>query len=316
MIDFRYLLITVVAIFLALTIGILVGSGFLGEPLRKNLEARVEAVRDRNDQLLQENDELETVIGESNRFAEAVEQYMVEDRLQGRQVVLFTFDESNGSVVEEETAVLEQAAADLISTITISQKFELAGQGEAEELRAALQTTETDGEALLQTAARTLGSRVAAAGEDVTGQTVDPVAAARLEETLEGLEQAGFITVDRKVEEETVPPAALFLVAGGSQDPPAFDTGAFATTLATSLADRDAEVQVVEPTDSAWGLVASIREDAEARTVVSTVDDADRAEGRIAMVLVFDQPSEEPAGHYGIEDGATGGVIPDALPGG
>lgn len=315
MIDFRYLLITVVAIFLALTIGILVGSGFLGEPLRKNLEARVEAVGERNRELANEIDDLEAVIGQDDRFAEAIEPHTIDDVLQGKQMVMFTFEEADGSVLEEQTSALGEAAADLVSTITITQKFELAGPDDAEELRVALESTIVEKETLRQTAARTLGSRAAAAAQDVPGQTQDPAAAPQLEETLDNLEQAGFITVDRKVEEETIPPAASFLVTGGSTDRPAFEVGPFATALATSLAERDADVVLTEPTTSVWGCVPSVRGDGEAGAVVSTVDDAERVEGRIAMVLAFTQPSEEPAGHYGIQAGADA-VIPEPVPGG
>lgn len=315
MVDFRYLLITVVAIFLALTIGILMGSGFFAEPVRKNLEDRVEAVRNQNADLLGQINELESAIGHNNRFAEAVEPYIVDNRLQGHQVVLFTFADSDGSIVEEETTVLEQAAADLVSTITITEDFELSGQEEADELAAALDSTATDKEALRQAAARTLGTTVAAAGDSLPGQTQDPGTVARLEGTVDALEQAGFITVDRKVQGQTIPPGALFLVTGGSVDPPAFDAAAFARTLGASLASRDADVVVTESTESVWGLVASIRDDGDARAVVSTVDDAEDVEGRIAMVLAFVQPSEEPAGHYGIEDGADA-VIPEPVAGG
>lgn len=315
MIDFRYLLITVVAIFLALTIGILVGSGFLGEPLRKNLEARVETVSERNRELGNEIDDLEAVIGQDERFAQAIEQHTIDDALQGQQVVLFTFEEAEGSVLEAQTTALGEAAADLISTITITRKFEIAGSEEAEELRLVLEAAGSDEEALRQIAARTLGSRAAAAAQDVPGQAQDPTAAAPLEEILDDLEQAGFITVDRKVEEETVPPAASFLVTGGSTDRPAFDVASFATTLATSLSESDADVVLTEPSASAWGMVSSVRDDGEAGALVSTVDDAERVEGRIAMVLAFTQPSEQPAGHYGVGAGADA-VIPEPVPGG
>jgi Copper transport outer membrane protein, MctB len=316
MVDFRYLLITVVAIFLALTIGILMGSGFFAEPIRKDLEGRVQAVKRTNAGLLDENDELERVIGQDNRFAEAIEPYLVDDALQGRQVVLITFEGADGSALEDETTALEQAAADLISTITITQKLELADAAASEELGGALDSTESNEDALRRAAASALGTRAAAAAEDAPGETRDLEAVAHFEETLGDLERAGFITVDRKVEGQSVPPAALFLIVGGSTDAAPFDVASFTTALATGLASRDARVVVTEPSDSRWGLVASVREDGDAGTLVSTVDDAERVEGRIATVLAFSQPSVEPPGHYGIEDGATGGVIPEPVPGG
>jgi hypothetical protein len=312
MVDFRYLLITVVAIFLALTIGILVGSGFLGEPLREDLEGRVETVSDRNRELTEEINRLEAVVGQGDRFAQAIEPHTIDDVLQGQQVVLFTFDDADGSVLEEQTTALGEASADLVSTVTITQKFELASPEDAEQLRLIIGSSATDDEALVQAAARTLGGSAAAAAQEVPAQAEEVATAPGTEETLEELERAGFITVDTEAEEEPIPPGALFLVTGGSTDRPAFDVASFATTLATNLAARDAEVVVTEPTDSVWGLVSSVRQDGEAGAFVSTVDDAETVQGRIAMVLALGRSSEEPAGHYGVEAGADA-VIPEPV---
>ena len=63
MVDFRFHLISIVAVFLALGLGILVGTGFLGGALVEELEGNIEAAEARNAENTQRITQLERKVG-------------------------------------------------------------------------------------------------------------------------------------------------------------------------------------------------------------------------------------------------------------
>ncbi|MDQ3767632.1 MAG: copper transporter, partial [Actinomycetota bacterium] len=70
MIDFRYHLISLVAVFLALGLGILLGSAVLGQNFTSRLRRAVENVEGSNDRLRAANAEMGRRIESDNLFAQ------------------------------------------------------------------------------------------------------------------------------------------------------------------------------------------------------------------------------------------------------
>ena len=307
MIDFRFLIITIVAVFLALTIGIMVGSGFIGAPLTRNLENSVISVRDRNNELRDEVNALDDRLDALQQFVERLEPYAVANALEGRQVVLFTFDRTSQDMIGGINDSVEMAGGEILTTVSFSDNLVLQDQAQRDELGLILASTADDARQLRAEAAAELGARAAAAG--VTSP--DPGEQASLRSLLDDLEGAGYLSVERLVEEETVPPGALFLVAGGSGDEPPFEVAGFSSALGLALTERDGDSMVAESSADTWGLVQRVRDSGEASAAVSTVAQADTIQGRIAIVLALNKPSTEPARHLLGPDGA---VLPDPLP--
>lgn len=306
MIDFRFLIITIVAIFLALTIGIMVGSGFIGAPLTRNLENSVAVVRDRNIELRDERNEIDARLDALQQFIDRLEPYAVANALQGRQVVLFTFDRTSQDMIGDINDSIERAGGEILTTVTFSDKLVLQDQAQREELGLVLASPADDAAQLRAEAASELGSRAAATG--VTSP--DPGEQASLRSLLDDLEETGYLSVERRVDEETVPPGALFLIVGGSGDDPPFEVAPFARELAVALTARDGDALVGESSTGPWGLVQEVRDSGQASAVVSTVAEADTIQGRIAIVLALNKPGTEPARHLLGPDGA---VLPDPL---
>ncbi len=73
MIDFRYHLISIVAVLLALSVGIVMGTGVLGGPALEILNDKVDSVSQRNDELNAEIDELTERIRSQEEFAKGAE---------------------------------------------------------------------------------------------------------------------------------------------------------------------------------------------------------------------------------------------------
>jgi hypothetical protein len=312
MIDFRYLLITVVAIFLALTVGIVVGAGFLGEPLRAGLERDVQRVRELNGDLRRQNNDLNEQIANNRAFAESVEPWVVDEQLAGRQVVLFSFDGTAEGVLDNVRLALEESRAELTTTVGLTEKLALREQPDREQLALILGSDSRDPAELRSETAARLGDMVG----EVASQLQDGGSELQVELLLSRLAEDGFVAVDREVEDVLVPPGASFVIAGGNSEGAPFPASSFAEELGMGLGrdHEDIDVLAAEPSDSTWGIVQNIRESSAANPVISTVDQIENAQGRISLVLGLAQPSSEPAGHYGTQPGATD-PIPEPFPG-
>ncbi len=103
----RYHATSLIAVFLALAIGILIGAEFGGDALtstRKNLEASlVNNLQDARSK----SDELNGQLGRSNEFADRVYPVLTRDRLEGKRIAIVAL----GGLPSEDTAAVEEALA-------------------------------------------------------------------------------------------------------------------------------------------------------------------------------------------------------------
>ena len=300
MIDFRYHLISIVAVLLALSIGIVMGTGVLGGPLLEDLEDRVEEVRARNAELLAEIDDLQQRISEQQDFAEDAGEYLLPGRLTGEEVVVFEFEGVAGGLVDEVRNEVEDAGGQIAATLSVSKKFRLSDQTELEQLALSLSSASLDPDELRRETALALGTRSAevAEGDESAASRI------RLESLVEDLSDAGFISVSREDDEVTVPAGASFLILGGAESLPQYEPDEFTVALTTALSRGSAGVLAAETEGSEWGLVSSILDDSAARDAVATVSGADRVAGRVTVVLALERAIEGEPGHYGFGEGA------------
>ncbi|HVF54007.1 MAG TPA: copper transporter [Actinomycetota bacterium] len=312
MIDFRYHLISIVAVLLALSLGILVGSGFLGDPLFDDLERRADAVRESNADLRDLADELRDEIQEGERFADAVEPLITQDRLSGREVVVIAFDGTDGALVGAIQERVSAAGASIPTVIRVSSNFDLTTEADQELLALILRSTLATPEELRTEAGRLIGTRAAAvaAGEDDGGRR-SPVRT-RLTSLLDELEEADFLSIEAVDPERVVPGGAMFLVVGGSRDAEPFAIDEFGVALCAALAEFDAAVLAAEPTPSVWGLADALRTESGVAQAVSSVDNADTIPGRISIILGLERAALGLIGHYGTDEKATE-VIPSGI---
>jgi hypothetical protein len=123
----RYHAISLVAVFIALAIGILVGAEFGGDTLsntRKDLEqsltGNVRDARDRADQLSGE-------LGRANEFGERVYPVMVRDQLDGRRIGVVALGDLPGGVSDEIEEALEPTGGRLVGVGVIREPVDLRG---------------------------------------------------------------------------------------------------------------------------------------------------------------------------------------------
>lgn len=313
MIDFRYHLISLIAVILALALGILAGSGFLGGPILQQLEKEVDDLGRTNDNLREEIGFQDTLLSEAESFARSVQPMLVGDALAGAEVVLVQVEGTSGGLVDGIRDVLVEGGAAITTEITLGRKFALQSEPAMDELALATGSVAPERTALLEETARLIGERMAAASAD-GDQAPASSAEQRLQSLLQDLETAEFVGVSGDGG-RSVPEDATFVVIGGGSGRPPFDVSAFVPALAEGLASREGAVLVAEISDSVWGVVGGVRSDIEARSVAVTVDNAETTIGRIAAVLGLEDAGEGSIGHFGTEAGRTA-LIPEPAPSG
>lgn len=112
MIDFRYHLVSLISVFLALAVGIVLGAGPLRENLGDQLAYQVEQLRTEQEQLRSDSEELATKNDQLATFISELGPELVAGTLAGNQVAVITDDSSTRPGVERMVALLNDAGVE------------------------------------------------------------------------------------------------------------------------------------------------------------------------------------------------------------
>ncbi len=125
MIDFRYHLVSIIAVFLALAVGIVVGAVALTPKVASTLNRESQNAVKRNAQLFAQNSQLKHQISADDAFAQAAEGSLLDRLLVGQQVVLVTAPGADTGVVNGIATALRESGATLTGTVALTpQLFE------------------------------------------------------------------------------------------------------------------------------------------------------------------------------------------------
>jgi hypothetical protein len=126
----RYHTTSLVAVFIALAIGILIGAEFGGDALnstRKDLEhslvGNLQDARSRADELSGE-------LGRSNEFAERVYPVLTRDRLAGRRIALIALGDLPGEITDNVKEALAPTGARLVGVGVVREPVDVNGLAE------------------------------------------------------------------------------------------------------------------------------------------------------------------------------------------
>ncbi|HYY10637.1 MAG TPA: copper transporter [Kineosporiaceae bacterium] len=123
MIDFRYHLVSLVSVFLALAVGIVLGAGPLKDPISEGLSQSVQSLRQDRDAL---GDQLKTAqasIRNRDTFIGEMEGQFVANQLGGRSVVLVTLPGADADAVRPLTQALLAAGARVTGRIDVQEAW-------------------------------------------------------------------------------------------------------------------------------------------------------------------------------------------------
>jgi Copper transport outer membrane protein, MctB len=123
MIDFRYHLVSIVAVFLALALGLLLGSTVLRPYALEGLEALSKVEKHKIDSYLQANKQLQSQLNSDNQWAQANAPQVLRDLLAGQHVVLVVAPGAPGSVTTGITQYLGVAGATVTGQLQLQAPF-------------------------------------------------------------------------------------------------------------------------------------------------------------------------------------------------
>ncbi len=120
MIDFRYHVVSLVSVFVALAVGIVLGAGPLGGPIDQQFQNEVSRLTATNGQQKADLESAAKAIKERDDFATQLTPTLVARQLLGRSVALVSLPNTDGDTVKVATTTLEAAGAHVTTHIEIT----------------------------------------------------------------------------------------------------------------------------------------------------------------------------------------------------
>ncbi|MEU4564763.1 copper transporter [Actinoplanes sp. NPDC023936] len=309
MINFRYHVVSLTAVFLALAIGLVVGTAALNGPVSENLRTNLEALKKDNDVRRDQVNQLREELNSGQDFATEVAPVVLAGKLATRKIAVVSLpgaDESADGVVK----MLNVAGATLTARVTLEEKFfdpnyttellDLADQSSQPSIPVTSLPRNSDG---VETASALLALTLL---QGATNPTPDDVTA-----VLTGLSEAGYVAT-----EEAAAGGAEAVVLVSSE--PATDKEATrknqsAVTVANQFYQRRPLV-VAGDGAGEGNLVSGVRGDPTLVKEISTVDNVSTVQGQVATAMATtERLVQNKVGQYGLAAGATS-MVPSAAP--
>ncbi|MCF2531916.1 copper transporter [Yinghuangia soli] len=123
MIDFRYHVVSIIAVFLALSVGLVLGSSFLGDIASKNLDKQIKDLGKTADGLRRDLTAAREERDDLSRFIDAAKPDLVQDKLKGRSVVLVTLPDADSDVTAATVKTLEESGATVTGTVAVKSAW-------------------------------------------------------------------------------------------------------------------------------------------------------------------------------------------------
>jgi hypothetical protein len=306
MINFRFHIASLIAIFLALALGVVMGSTVVQRAIVDTLRDRIDDVEAKADRQRAVNADLRA---ENERLREFIDQsapYAVRDELTDQPVAVVAERGVDEETVRNQVALLQAAGAVAPGILWLESAWNLTEDGAADALRTAIDSTTRNPRQLRQEALDALAIRLAQ-GAAAPGET----------DVLDNLAKAGFVTLeglgDEDVSASTWPgsgarnlllggPASIITARGASRD---LTQALVAASAPTVVGEIYAETDGA-PERGTW--LAPIRDDEQLGAAVSTVDDIDVTQGRVAAAVALADIARGVVGNYGYGSGADAGM--------
>jgi len=311
MIDFRYHLVSIVAVFLALSLGLLLGSTELKPYVQRGLNGLSKTQKHEIDTLLGQKQQLQGQISSENQFALANAPAMLDGVLAGQRAVLVLAPGAPGSVASGVTQALRTAGATVTGSLQLDPAFfdtspassqkltqvtEQYAQAAALNLAGPTQSAQFQASELLAHVIMTQGT----AGEPVPGER-DPVSV----ETVQAFAGAGFLTKSGQPWDR----ATLAVVIVPATPQTTDDTNPESQALVTlaqrlNLAGLGTVVAGTIAGSGAGSAIDVMRAGGRAGHLTS-VDDADYPIGQIVVAQALADRQRGKSGSYGVTSTAS-----------
>ncbi|MFG3303189.1 copper transporter [Micromonospora chersina] len=305
MINFRYHVVSLTAVFLALAIGLVVGTAALNGPVADSLKERVNGLSKDNSLMRQSVNNLQKELDMEEDFAAEMAQVVLPGKLSGRRVLVLSLP-SGRDHTEGVVKMLQLAGANVTGRIDVQDKF-INPDSNNNLLELAV------------TAARP--NSVPTAGLPGNGHGVETssallasvlldrpqgqpaVADADRRAVVQQYVTSGYLTSENKISGAA---EAVVLVSGQPYvDKFSAEKDESVVKIAEQF-DRTGAIVVAGMGSAGGNVVSVVRGDPVLAQTISTVDNANTVQGQLVTSLALVQKlTEKKAGQYGVGDNAA-----------
>ena len=338
MIDFRYHLVSIVAVFLALAIGIVLGSTELQGPTYNFLSHTTAKLQNQLDQATSQRDAAQQQASEDEAYAQAVEPAVLLDLLTGQQLLIVTEPGAQSSVVSGISTAATDAGAHVTGQINLASKFfDTSGTAQdslntttlavAQAANITLDTSATYQQQaaqviaseILTTSAGSTSAGSTSAGSTSAGSSASQSAGGDQSANAGTMLQAYAASQFLSTTGQPAMPATLAIVVtpqNAPSDGSADQLDQVLIPLVQELAAKSAATVVVGSSSGsgAGSPMAVLRSNNESNQV-STVDDADLVSGQtVAIQALAARLSTGKVGSYGFAANGATAIAPSPAP--
>jgi Copper transport outer membrane protein, MctB len=337
MINFRFHIVSLTAVFLAFAVGLVLGTTFLDDATERQLNRQLDdldndlAAAQRNNAQLQRR--LDRFDEEQEGLDLQLDERVLRGTLTGDPVLLVAPEGIDGDSYDRVVEALQVSGANYLGAWRLTDRMTLDDDDELGDLATALSLPDdADADRLRATLSSRLSSTLFVA---IHAADVD---AAPDTSTVAALHDEGFLDYElpegAESDEVVLPTSELRVVVLTGPGAAVPNDQVLLPTLSDLVSDGAAPVVVVSATptdeedaenvDGVDSLVAVVRDEDELSERLSTVDDLEMTSGRLALILALQQaePTDPVIGHYGLGPGAeellppapTSGETEDAAP--
>lgn len=303
MINFRYHVVSLTAVFLALAIGLVVGTAALNGPVADSLKNQVTSLSKDNSNYRDQANQYRDELNNQQEFATEVSGPLVAGKLAGRKVLVVALPGAE-DYLKGVVAMLTLAGAKVTAQVTVQDKFlDPANDVELLDLsdQSSQPTVPVEGLPVNSNGVETASALLFRALQ----ARVPEVTAADLSAVLTAFTKQG----DISVADGAVSGAEATVILSGLPpvDSEAAKKNEAALTFATQFDDKPL---VVAGSDTGDGnLIAGVRGDPTLIQKISTVDDVTTIQGQLATAMtLIERMVDGKVGQYGTSTGATSQV--------
>ncbi|MCL3777901.1 MULTISPECIES: copper transporter [unclassified Actinomyces] len=308
MIDFRYHLVSLISVFLALAVGVVLGAGPLQNSLGTALNDQVSSLREDRNQTQARLEATESAVNERDEYIMSAASSLLPGTLQGRAIALVILPGALGEDIDATSAALAEAGATVVGRVSLTSAWVQSSRATYRSTYSGSVAGYLGGAASSAEANTVLGQALAATltGTDQNASTLSGMLTA----SAQGADP--LMTVDAEL---TAPADGVVVIGprasetdedGASATPTDAEDPAAWTEAMVGLASA-VPTLVLGSAEAGTDLVAGLR---TAAAPVSTVDSVGQAAATVSVPLALAEALAGGRGHYGFDDGADA-VMPD-----
>jgi Protein of unknown function (DUF3186). len=296
LISFRYHIVSIIAVFLALALGIVVGTTALNGPITTDLRHQVNDAKKQRDQLAQQVKQLQGQVSDAGQFASTYGTQLVAGTLSGKNVLEILLPGAPSAMQEGLERQIAASGGKISGRVTVTSGYLDPSRGTGIISLATGSAHPTGWNAPPTSDAGKLGGSLLSYVLLGKGQATD------LTQVLGGFVQLHMIDLNGA----NVTPSTLVVVLAHGNLANQQYAGSAEMSLVSALAQDKGQVVVAGDAASATGsgLLSLVRGSSTDRNALSTVDNADTPFGQVATILALAGASKGQLGQYGTQNGA------------